>query len=112
MPTPLMLKQGEAKTLTLTVKEDGAPADLTGATLFLGVKKIKSDQEYTFSKDDEDFDKGQAAQGTVSIFLAAADTGQEPGPYVGELKVTFPGSPQVVEKSGDLALVVQEAVTV
>jgi hypothetical protein len=86
--------------------------DLSGTTLFLGVKKRKGDAVYAFSKEDSAFDKAQAAQGIVSVFLADADTNQVPGPYAGELKVTFPGAPPAtVEKSGDLALSIEQAVT-
>jgi len=111
MSKAVSLKQGEAKTMTLTVTDHGAAVDLTGATLFLGVKRQKSEAQYTFAKQDADFDKGQAAQGTVTVFLTAADTAQTPGPYVGELKVTYPGSPDAVEKSTDLTLIIEEAVT-
>ena len=107
------LKQGEAKTLTLTVTDkDGAAVDLTGCTLFLALKRHKGDGDYTFSKNHSDFDASQAAQGIVSVFLTATDTNQVPGPYVGELKVTFPGAPPAtVEKSGDLTVIIEGAVT-
>ncbi len=107
------IKQGEAKRLTLTVTDgNGAAVDLTGCTLFLGVKPHKGEGDYAFSKDHGDFDLSQAAQGIVSVFLADNDTLQTPGPYLGELKVTFPGAPPAtVEKSGDLALTIERAVT-
>jgi hypothetical protein len=107
------LKQGEAKKLTLTVMDEtGAAVDLTGCTLFLAVKRHKGDGDYSFSKDHGSFDLSQAAQGVVSVFLAAADTMQTSGPYVGELKVIFPGpSPATMEKSADLALIIERAVT-
>jgi hypothetical protein len=110
MANSVSLKQGEAKTLKLTVTDRGEAVDLTNATLFLGVKRQKSDAQYTFSKLDAAFDKGQAAQGKVSVFLAGADTTQIPGPYVGELKVTYPGTPTVIDKSSDLVLIIEEAV--
>jgi len=108
-----MIKQGEAKRLTLTVTDgSGAAVDLTGCTLFLAVKAHKGANDYAFSKEHGAFDLSQAAQGVVSVFLAAADTLQTPGPYVGELQVTFPGAaPVTVEKSGDLAMIIERAVT-
>jgi hypothetical protein len=109
MANQVTLKQGEAKTLTLTVREDGQAVDLSGATLFLGVKRYKSDTAYAFSKNDGDFNKVQAAQGMVSVFLTATDTNKEPGTYVGELKASFPGN--VVEKSGDWLVLIEPAVT-
>lgn len=110
----VILKQGEAKTLTLTViDENGAAVNLTDCTFFLGVKRQKGDASYTFSKEHSAFEVSQAAQGIVSVFLADTDTNQAPGPYVGELKVTFPGAPPAtVEKSGDLTLIIERAVTV
>jgi len=107
----ITVKQGEAKNLTLTVTDSGVAVDLMGATLFFGVKRQKSDAAYIFSKDDEDFDKGQVAQGIIRVFLTAANTAQTPGPYVGELKVSWPGNPARVDKSSNLALIVEEAVT-
>ena len=107
------IKQGEAKKLTLTVTdENGATVDLTGCTLFLAVKRHKGEGDYAFSKDHGAFDLSQAAQGIVSVFLEETDTQQTPGPYVGELQVTFPGEPPAtVEKSGDMALTIERAVT-
>jgi hypothetical protein len=112
MAETITLKQGEAKLLTLTVTDaSGAAVNLSGCTLFLGVKKPKG-EDYTFSKDQGDFNLSQADQGIVSVFLGDTDTNQTPGPYVGELKVTFPGAaPNTVEKTGDLALTIERAVT-
>jgi hypothetical protein len=108
------IKQGEAKKLTLTVTDEtGAVVDLTGCTLFLAVKRHKGEGEYAFSKEHGAFDLSQAAQGIVSAFLEETDTLQTPGPYVGELQVTFPDAPPAtVEKSADLALTIERAVTV
>jgi hypothetical protein len=113
MADTITLKQGEAKKLTLTVTdESNAAVDLSGTTLFLGVKKKKGDPDYAFSKNHSAFDLNQAAQGIVSVFLEDMDTDLTPGPYVGELKVTFPGAaPATMEKSGDLALTIERAVT-
>ncbi len=107
----IILKQGEAKTLTITVKDsDGAVVDLSAATLFLGVKKSKADTAYAFSKDDADFDKAQAAQGIVSVSLTDTDTDQEAGKYIGELQCSWTGPPEVIDKSADFYLQIKEAV--
>ncbi len=106
-----ILKQKEAKTLTLTVTREGSPVDLSQCTLFLGVKERKDDTQYAFSKNDADFDKSQAVQGVVSVFLSGEDLDQDPGDYVAELKVQFSGTPTVTEKSADFYLLIQEAVT-
>jgi len=106
------LKQGEAKTLTITVKDsDGVAVDLSAATLLLGVKKSKADPEYAFSKEDDDFDKEQAASGIVSVNLTAEETDQEAGKYIGELQCSWTGPPAVIDKSADFYLQIREAVT-
>lgn len=112
MAETITLKQGEAKLLTLTVTDGrGTAVDLSGCTLFLAVKQRKG-EDSTFAKIHSDFDLSQAAQGIISVFLDDADTNQPPGPYVGELKVTFPGAfPATIEKSRDLALSIERAVT-
>ena len=112
MVETITLKQGEAKLLTLTVTDgSGAAVNLNGCTLFLAVKRPKG-EDYVFSKNHGDFNLSQAEQGVVSVFLGDTDTSQTPGPYVGELKVTFPGAaPATVEKSGDLTLTIERAVT-
>lgn len=112
MAETITLKQGEAKLLTLTVADvSGAAVNLEGCTLFLGVRKPKG-EDYAFSKDHSAFNLGQAGQGIVTVFLGDADTNQTPGPYVGELKIIFPGAaPNTVEKSRDLALSIERAVT-
>jgi hypothetical protein len=106
----IVIKQGEAKTVTFTVTDtDGEPVDLAAATLFLGIKKDKSDTAYTFSHEDADFDKTQAADGLVAVALTAEDTNQEEGPYVGELKCSWAGP--VIKKSEDFFLQIKRAVT-
>ncbi|RJR48282.1 MAG: hypothetical protein C4567_00195 [Deltaproteobacteria bacterium] len=111
MAETVNLKQGEAKKLTLTVTDEtGAAVDLSDCTLFLAVKPPKG-EGYAFSKNHGDFDLSQAALGIISVFLAQTDTDRTPGPYVGELKVIIPGAPATVEKSGDLALSIERAVT-
>ena len=108
----IILKQGEAKTLAIAVKDsDGAVVDLSAATLLLGVKKSRSDAEYAFSKEDDDFTKTQAAQGIVSVNLTAEETDQEAGKYIGELKCSWTGPPAVIDKSADFYLQIREAVT-
>lgn len=110
MPNKVVFKQGEAKTLTFTVKDAlGAGVDLTGAALLLGVKRDKADKEYTFAKLDADFDKSGAAIGIVAVALTATDTDQPPATYIGELRCTWDGP--VIKKSEDFFLQIKGAVT-
>jgi ribosomal protein S11 len=106
----LVIKQGEAKTVTFTVTDaDGGAVDLSAATMFLGVKKDKSETAYTFSHEDADFDKSQAASGIVAVELSAADTNQPEATYIGELRCVWDGP--VIKKSEDFFLQVKRAVT-
>jgi hypothetical protein len=110
MAEKLTLKQGEAKTITFTVKDAlGAAVNLSAATLLFGVKKDKADSAYTFSKLDAAFGKTQAALGIVTVDLTAADTNQPEATYVGELKCAWAGP--VVKKSADLSIQIKRAVT-
>jgi hypothetical protein len=110
MPAKLTAKQGETKTITFTVKDAlGVAVDLSGAILFLGVKKDKSETGYTFSKLDAGFDKTQAALGIVSVVLTATDTNQPEATYIGELKCTWSGP--VIKKSNDFSFQIRRAVT-
>jgi hypothetical protein len=107
----MVIKQGEAKTITFTVKDAlGAGVDLSEAALLMGVKKHKSETDYTFSKADQEFDKSQAASGIVSVNLSASDTNQAEATYIGELKCAWAGP--VIKKSEDFFLQIKGAVTV
>jgi hypothetical protein len=110
MSNKLVIKQGEAKTITFTVKDaQGTGVNLTGATLLLGVKKDKSEADYTLAKADADFDKSQAANGVVAVNLSAADTTQPEATYIGELRCAWAGP--VIKKSEDFYLQIKGAVT-
>ena len=110
MPAKLVVKQGETKTITFTVKDAlGVAVDLSGATLLLGVKKDKSETAYIFSKLDAAFNKAQVAQGIVSVVLTAADTNQPEATYIGELKCAWSGP--VIKKSDDFFFQIKRAVT-
>ena len=110
MLNKLIIKQGEAKTITFTVTDAlGGGVDLSGAALLLGVKKDKSEADYTFSKADQEFDKSQAASGIVSVNLSAADTDQPEATYIGELKCAWDGP--AIQKSEDFFWQIKRAVT-
>jgi hypothetical protein len=107
----MVIKQGEAKTITFTVKDgQGTGVDLSGAALLLGVKKDKSEADYTFAKPDAEFDKSQAAMGVVSVNLTAGDTDQPEATYIGELRCSWDGP--VIKKSDDFFVQIKRAVTV
>jgi hypothetical protein len=107
----IVLKQGEAKTIAITVTDAaGAAVDLSGATLTLGVKKTKADASFAIEKDDTDFDKAQAASGIISVNLEETDTDLAEGTYVGELKCEWTGPPEVIDKSADFFIQIKGAV--
>jgi hypothetical protein len=109
MANKVSFKQGEAKHLTLSVQADGGPVNLGGADLLLGVKKTKGDSDFVLAKVDGDFEKSQAGDGIVSLFFSSAELNREAGLYVAELKIQFPDG--TIDKSLDLALVIEPAVT-
>jgi hypothetical protein len=105
------VKQGEAKTLTLTVTDEyGAAVDVSEATLHLGIKLNKNQADYAIEKQDGDFNKTAGAQGIVTVFLDALDTDLAPGIYVGELEATWDASPDIIEKTADFELKVIKSV--
>lgn len=105
------MKQGEAKQLTMSIVTTNAtPVDLSGTTLFLGVKRRKKDTEYAFSHTHSSFNVTLATLGIVSVFLTTANTIQYQGNLVGELKIRYSTSPVQIEKSADFTLTIHEAV--
>jgi len=110
MSNKLVIKQGEAKTITFTVKDaQGMGVDLSGATLLLGVKKDKSEADYILAKTDAEFDKSGAAGGIVAVHLTATDSSQPEATYIGELRCAWAGP--VIKKSEDFYLQIKGAVT-
>jgi hypothetical protein len=108
----LTIKQGEAKTVTFTVKTIyGGVVDLTDATLLLGVKRKKTDTAYIFSHEDADFDKTQAEDGIVALNLTSTDTNQTEDDYLGELKCSWTGPPAVINKSADFKITILKSIT-
>jgi len=106
----IILKQGEAKPIqfTVTKKSDGSAVDLAGATLSLCIKANKTDTECLISKSDGDFDKTDASDGIVVVWLSATNTNQTPGPfYIGELRIT---DLPTIDKSYDFQLVIIRSV--
>ena len=111
MSQEIILKQKEAKRVTITVFDNGNPADLSSSSLFMGIKNRKSDPTCCITKSDEQFDKSQAENGVVSVFFNSVDLDQEPGPYVGELKIVFPDQDGTIEKTTDLKLLIDQSIT-
>ena len=114
MSEKLTIKQGEAKTITFTVKDAlGAAVNLSAATLTLGVKRVKSDEAFSIYKEDADFDKTQAASGIVTVVLNSTDTDlpEKTSPYIGELVCSWVGPPETINKSADFFLQIEASVT-
>jgi len=108
--TKITLKQGEAKTLRITVKDaDGVAVDLSAATLTLGVKKAKADAAYAIEKDDADFTKTEAASGIISVDFTEEETDLAEGTYIGELKCSWSNG-AVIDKSDDFYIQIKQAV--
>jgi hypothetical protein len=110
MSNKLTLKQGEAKTITFTVKDaSGVAVDLSEATLTFGVKAKKSDSAFAITKEDTDFDKADAESGVVFVDLTEADTDLAEATYIGELKCSW-AADTVINKSADFFIQIKAAV--
>ena len=109
MAAKLAMKQGEAKTITFTVKDAaGVVVDLSAAILTLGFKKDKADTAYALAKATAAFGKTLASTGVVTVNLTETDTNLAEGTYVGELKCAWTGP--VINKSCDFYLQIKSAV--
>ena len=113
MSSKIWLKQGEAKTITLTAtRQYGEAVDLTGATLFFSVKRHKRDTTPIFSKVDADFDKTQQALGIVTVRLSATDTAQAEADYHGELECSWSGTTPMIDKSiNEITISIMRSIT-
>ena len=76
MSDTLEIQQGEGKWIRFTVTRNGAPLDLSGATLFFGMKEALSDPEYVYKIENADpgWDKTGATLGIVRANLPATKT--------------------------------------
>lgn len=101
----IQLKQGEAKPLLFTFTLDGAAVDVSTGTFSLCIKANKTDAECLISKADGVFDKSNAGDGLVAVWLDETDTDQTPkSNYIGELKTTIP--PNIIDKSDDFQVTI------
>lgn len=106
MADSIVVKKKEAKTVSFTIS---GTFSLAGATFLFGVKADYDDASYLIEKQDADFDKTDIANRIVKISLSTTDLDQTAGNYIGELKITLSASN--IDKSGDIAFVIQKAVT-
>ena len=63
------------------------------------------------SKVDADFNKSQAADGIVKVFLTSVDTSQTPGDYYAELRAAWTGG-NVIKNEEDIILNIEQALVV
>jgi len=109
--TKIVIKQGEAKNITITVKDSaGTVVDLSAATLTLGVKANRTDTVYSISKADSSFTKTSAASGIVVVKLTATDTNLSEGDYIADLKCSWTGG-VTVNKTLDFIIQIKTAIT-
>lgn len=109
MTADIVLKRKEAKTITLTVVDAaGNELPIEGATLTFAVKRLLTDEAALITRDDEDFDKTDAASGIVTFKLSAEDTDRL-GVFLGELKMDW--DVDNILKSATLTIEIGRAVT-
>jgi hypothetical protein len=95
----LTFYQGESSLVALLVRDNtGKALDISGASLSLAAKKSLKDEVVAISKDDDDFDKSQAAQGLLGFYMTQVDTANEAGVYLAALSMTWAGEPPIIRK--------------
>ena len=109
----ITMKQGEIKTIAFLVKRNSVVLDLTAIDPLpefkFCVKKKRSDTEYLIEKEDEDFDKADAASGIIKIIIDDTDMADMViGSYISELKSTL--ATDDVDKSEIIDFVVESSV--
>lgn len=105
------MRKGETKTIVFTVTDEdtGDPTPLTDATFTFKVKKSNLDEDAVLTKEDESFDKAQAADGIVELPIEEDDTKDLDGAdYTAELKIVFIEGD--IDKSQELLFILEEAI--
>jgi len=106
--TSLIMKQGEAKTITFTVTDsDAAAVDCSSTTCSFQVVLTKGATP-VITKADGDFDKTDAATGILTIDISDTESDITSQFYIGELGITFTASN--IDKSEDIKFIIDEAV--
>lgn len=111
----IIVKQGEAKTITFTITDaDGVAVDVSAATLSFAMKGDRDDASVLVSKEDGDFGKAQAVSGIVTLPLDSDDTNQTIADgltekeFIGELKIAFSASN--TDLSDDITIKINKAI--
>jgi len=106
--TSLIMKQGEAKTITFTVTDsDAAAVDCSSTTCSFIVAKKKGGTAI-ISKADGDFDKTSAATGVLTITISGTESNIDDSDYLSELKITFTSSN--IDKSEDIVFNIKKSI--
>jgi hypothetical protein len=84
--------RGEVKPITIVVtNEVGRRVDLSGATLFLALKRHGDDSTSTILKHHAEFSMGGAVSGSISFTLSRPDSAKLPGKMVGQIRAIISG---------------------
>lgn len=106
----ITLKQGEAKTAKVTVRDkNGASVDLSGAVCLFTVVSRSNYQNKLIEKQDEDFGKTEVASGILYIPFSTTDTGIQVGVYDAELRLEF--ATDNIDKSRTIRFEIAKAIT-
>jgi len=106
--TSLIMKQGEAKTITFTVTDSASAAvDCSSTTCTFTVVSDYGGTQF-ITKADGVFDKTNAATGILTIDISATDSNIPNKYYIGELKILFTSSN--IDKSVDIDFIITKTV--
>jgi hypothetical protein len=111
MAGQITLKQGEAKKVRFAITKSGTAINVSNATFSFEVKANASDAVPVITKDDDDFDKTDGANGNVVLSFAVDDTKSlKAKTYVAELKTVV--DVDDIDKSTDIPFVLERAVII
>ena len=110
MADEITLKQGEAKTVTLTYTDsDDAAINVANDTFVAAARVNVKGGDDLFTVADGSFDKTNGATGIVTFPISSTNSNQDVGAYVLEIKKT--ASATDIDKSNDITMNIQEATT-
>lgn len=110
MAQEIVVKQGESRTISVTLKSStGTAVNLTSASMWLGVKQSPDDADYLIYKDSQYFDYTGAASGQVSVTLGSNDTLRDAGRYWLEIKAAMSDG-TIIKSVADYFLKIKAAV--
>ncbi len=104
------LKVGDKQEIPFYLTDaSGAALDVSSAQLTMKFKRHKSETDAVISKEDSDFDKTDAGDGLVSVWINEQDCDNGPCRLIGDIRIVYAGGPKL--HTGDFTMTIEESVT-